>query len=194
MQKETFKPLIGRLAGLCDSIERRDEELAEFIECCCNARIPFDQWKFFVNNEKKVIVALSPDGKEYKRKPAAGDKFDPYTGIALAIFENHTGITYQQLNRCLSLFAKRTKTQDPALTFIRMFVAEGTGFTEEKMNAMMADCVEKNGNIVLTANIPVFTVTLSCEDSEPEEPRNIQNADRTTGDEILDILLSPLRF
>lgn len=171
-------PLITRLKKIGTTIEQRDVDLSAFVEACCAAGVPYDVWHIIYNEKKKALILFAPDGTQYKPIPAEGDEFNVYTGFALAVFENHMGLTYQDINRLFGMFTERTEKHDPALLFICKFVAEATGITEKDLMARLDSAKADRSGKHFLISVPLCLVTADeIEDEtpcgrccEPEDP------------------------
>ena len=115
----------------------------------------FETWVAIVNEEKETVVMISPTEHKYVMKPMKGDKFSIVKGMALAAFEENTGIRYQDLRRLTELFAETTKKCDPAMNIILHYFFDATGHTEESiLNQVKTFPVGKDGNKKFVITIP----------------------------------------
>lgn len=101
-----------------------------------------EEWTVIVSEKKKTLVVISPFGEKYVKKAMDGDEFSIEKGIALAVFENNTGIRYQDLRRFFELFANVTDQNDPAMNFIMRFFEEITGLSDEIFNKVIKELPE----------------------------------------------------
>lgn len=159
-------PLINRLRHISDSINMRDAELSEFVEYCRITGENPEKWYVIYNEAKQALILFAPDGTQYKPAPAEGDKFDIYTGFCLAVFNNQLGLTYQDINRFFTMFTKRTKTNDPALNFIRKLIEETTGISESDLLARIETAQEDRSGKHFAINVPICLVSIDETESE----------------------------
>ena len=186
MQSAT--PLITRLKKIGTTIEQRDRELARFVKMCDEQDIPSEIWSVIYNEKKNALILFSPDGMQYKPIPAEGDKFDVYTGFALAVFKNQTGLSYQDINRFFEMFTKRTKTNDPALRFIRKFVEETTGIREENLLSRLASAKEDRSGKHFRIYVPLCLASIEEDDDDECELHGFSPVDPI--ERLLEAILS----
>lgn len=112
-------------------------------------------WVAIVNEEKETVVMISPAETKYVQKPMKGDKFSIVKGMALSVFEENTGIRYQDLRKLTELFAETTKKCDPAMNIVLRYFYDTTGQTEESiLNQIKNFPVGKDGNKKFVIDIP----------------------------------------
>ena len=115
---------------------------------------PMEEWEIIVNQSKKTVVAISPFGKKYVKKAMDGDDFSALKGIALAAFENNSGIRYQDLRRFFEIFVGVNDNSDPAMNFIVRFFEEVTGLDAADIDKVLQEIPDMRGGKRIYIEIP----------------------------------------
>ena len=126
-------------------------------------------WRFIVNEKEGLVIAFAPDGSKYIQKTEKGDKFNLFTGCALAVFRYYTGLTYKDVCSIIDLIVPPTKRVDYALKFIETYVLENTSLTKEVVEEAYKFFQKKNGDKpVVTFNMTVLADTFFNYDEEDD--------------------------
>ena len=125
------------------------ETPGEFLRLSC-------QWTVIVNENKKTVVMISPAGNKYVNKPMKGDEFSVVKGMAMAVFEENTGIRYQDLRKLTEMFVETTDKCDPAMNIIVRYFLESAEVTEKQIEETVNSITEEHSGKIFEIIIPII--------------------------------------
>lgn len=147
-----------KLAKLIDIAEDRSEDIETSLVISKLLDLPVMKYKFIVNEEKEMVICdgTDIDAKHVKKikKAQDGDKFDAYTGVCVFLFEQLTSLGYSEVASIIEKIAPITLENDPVINFMKLYVKDRIGYTEDEFKKALAEAnIEKGGGKVVVCNI-----------------------------------------